>query len=771
MIWILLGPVLFFLAFCVVARVYPPVLRSLWWLLMRSLYRFRIHGRENVPRSGPALIVCNHVSYIDWIVLWAFCPRRATFVFWSGYDKNPVLRFFLAWGRWNTIAIENRTFLPHKLEESLASIASALDSGRVVVMFPEGRLTRSSRMRPLRRGVEHILRMVKTPVPVIPTCTHGLWGSVFSHEGGPILRKRPRAFRPPLALMFGRPIVSRPEQPPTMPMIREAMGETMAECAIAESDRLPLVHQTFVRRAVKFRYLFRLLAIDHSTGAERRLSHIKMFVASMCMTRYLRERVGDSANVGIWLPTSLASALVNLALAFLRRTSVNLNYTAGAEACRSAARQSNLLVIITSKKFLSRMPLELPDDIQRIYVEDVIASVTSSQRIGTLLMGLLLPGWFIERFVLGLHRHKPDDRLTIIFSSGSTGEPKGVVLTHRNIGTNADAVVRTVSLQANDRMLSVLPFFHSFGYTVCHWVPLMCGAVAVYFPDPRQAKEIGEICRSSQVTIVLSTATFLRFYLRRCQPDDFRSVRLLICGAEKLPVKLQDEFEQKFGGRPLEGYGCTELSPVVSLNLHNLEVAGVRQVCNTVGTVGQPILGVCVKAFDPETLTPLAPGEEGVLCVKGPNVMAGYLGRADLTAKVVFDGWYNTGDMGRIEDEGFIRITGRMSRFAKIGGEMVPLERIEEELLEALGGSSDRMLAVTAVPDDKRGERLIVLYLPELEGRLEALLIHLRTRGLPNLWIPDARDSRRIEALPLLGSGKLDLRGLHALALQLVDSP
>lgn len=756
------------LFYMVLARLFPAVMKPLWWILLLILYRFRVHGRVNVPKEGPALILSNHVTYIDWMILWAASPRRPMFVLWSGYYKNRILRFFLGWVRNNAIPIESRTFQPHQLEESLRRIASALDAGKVVVMFPEGRLTRSANMRPLTRGVEHILRMTKHPIPVIPACTNGLWGSFFSHQGGPIMRKRPRAFRPPVAAMFGKPLVAQPGQNNvTMPVIRQAIQETMADCAIAERGRVLLAHRAFVRRALKFRNLFRLAAIDYSTGTERRLSNAKLFVASMCMADYLRPRVGDSANVGVWMPTSLASALVNLALAYLGRTSVNLNYTAGPDACRSAARQANLSIVITSKRFLTRIPLELPGDIQQIYVEDVLAATTGSQKILTMLMAVFLPGWFVDLFVLKLYRHKPEQRLTIIFSSGSTGEPKGVILTHANVATNAEGMISTVSLAPNDRILASLPFFHSFGFTVCLWVPLMCGAVAVYFPDPRSAKEIGEICRRDRLTIVLSTATFLRFYLRRCGPDDFRALRLLICGAEKLPVKLQDEFEAKFQHRPLEGYGCTELSPVVSTNRPNVVIAGVKQVCNSVGTVGQPILGVCVKAFDPETLTPLPPGVEGVLCAKGPNVMEGYLDQPGLTAAAVFDGWYNTGDMGLIEEDGFIRITGRMSRFAKIAGEMVPLEKLEEELHDAFGGQGDRVLAVAAVPDEKRGERLVVLYLPELDGKMESLLDQLRTRGLPNLWIPDSRDCYKLESLPLLGSGKLDLRRLIDLAKEM----
>jgi acyl-[acyl-carrier-protein]-phospholipid O-acyltransferase / long-chain-fatty-acid--[acyl-carrier-protein] ligase len=434
---------------------------------------------------------------------------------------------------------------------------------------------------------------------------------------------------------------------------------------------------------------------------------------------------------------------------------------------RSAVKQAGVTVVVTAKKFTARVPLDLPEDVQLVYLEDALAAVTKSQRIVTFLLVLLLPGWVIDRFWLGLHRHKLDDTLTIVFSSGSTGEPKGVVLTHRNVGSNTDASIRTLEIGPGETLFGILPFFHSFGYTVCLWAPMNAPCVAVYFPDPRQPKEVGEIARTNRATVMAATATFLRFYIRRCGPDDFRTLRLIVCGAEKLPVKLQDEFFAKFAVLPLEGYGCTELSPVVSCNMPDAFIGGMVQQRNRRGTIGQPIFGVCVRAHDPDTLEPLPIGAEGVLCAKGPNVMSGYLHQPEKTAKVIRDGWYNTGDAGLVEPDGFIRITGRLSRFAKIAGEMVPLEKLDDEMHEVLATGGDRMLAVAAVPDEKRGERVVVLYLPEVESRLAEVFAALPKRGIPNLWVPDRRDCYPVEAMPVLGTGKLDLKKLSDLAKEL----
>jgi acyl-[acyl-carrier-protein]-phospholipid O-acyltransferase/long-chain-fatty-acid--[acyl-carrier-protein] ligase len=326
-------------------------------------------------------------------------------------------------------------------------------------------------------------------------------------------------------------------------------------------------------------------------------------------------------------------------------------------------------------------------------------------------------------------------------------------------------MIQAITLNERDRILGVLPFFHSFGYTVALWAPLQVGASAVYHADPRQAKEIGELCRTYRCSIYLSTATFLRFCLRRCQPEDFRSLRILVCGAEKLPQTLAQEFQTKFRVCPVEGYGCTELSPVVSTNTPDQEVDGFVLVNNKSGTIGPPLAGIACRVVHPDTLETLPFGEEGLLLCYGANVMRGYLHRPDLTARVVREGWYVTGDMARIDDDGYVTLTGRLSRFAKCGGEMVPLEKIEELLHEILD-TSERVCAVTCVPDESRGERIVVLYTPQV-GELHGWYQQLCGRGLPNLWMPAERDFFRVAELPVLGSGKLNLQRVKEMALEL----
>ncbi len=749
--------------YAVCALIWPGILlRPLWWLITHTIYRLRVFNRENVPASGPVLLVCNHVSYIDWMLIWVACPRRLRFVAWAGWNKNPLLRLFLRFTK--SIPVDGQAG-PKAIVSALREISNALDRGEAICIFPEARLTRTGAMLPFHRGFERILKQTKTTVAVVPVCISQIWGSIFSYRGGRIVWKWPERIPYPAALMFGAPLPSTV----TAPEVRLKIQELSAQTAILDSDRSRPVHRHFVRVASRFQQLFRPCLIDTTAAKPRVLSYAKTLIGAILLGRWLRTRIGAEQNVGLWLPSSAGGALANIALAILRRTTVNLNYTAGPQSIRCAVNQAGLKFVVTSKRFLSRMPLELDEGVTLIPLEEAAGEIGTWQRIQAFLTVLLVPGWVIDRWVLGMGRHSLDDIATIIFSSGSTGEPKGVKLSHRNIVCNAESIVAHINVDHRDRILGILPFFHSFGYTITIWMPLVIGGSAVFHPDPRQAKEIGELCRKFECTILLATATFLRFYLRRCDPVDFKSLRLIVCGAEKLPPVLAKEFEAKFGILPLEGYGVTELSPVVSANIPDQEVAGMTQLANKIGTVGQPLPGIALRIADVDTLQLLPPGGEGLILVKGGNVMAGYLNKPELTANVIIDGWYNTGDVGRIDEDGFLTITGRLSRFAKIAGEMAPLEKIEEDMHTILG-ATDRLLAVTTAPDVKKGERLIVLHLPCLPIPIADLTTKLCERGLPNLWIPDDRDFYAVPEMPVLGSGKLDLRRLKELALEKLNA-
>jgi acyl-[acyl-carrier-protein]-phospholipid O-acyltransferase/long-chain-fatty-acid--[acyl-carrier-protein] ligase len=731
-------------------------LRAALWLVTHTVYRIHVFGREHVPETGGALIVCNHVTFLDWLLLMTTLRRPVRFVVFDDHQRSWLWRRVLRWAGAVPIDCSGG---PKPVVQSLRRASDALAGGELVCLFAEGSRTRTGLPLPFHRAFEQVMK--RSPAPIIPACLDQLWGSAFRYQGGRARWMRPPVIPYPVTVAYGPalPSGSRAVE------VRLAIQKLSADRAAARNrHRLP-VHRQFVYAAARHR--LRPCIIDPLL--KQRLSYARVLAGDWLMSRHLRPILADGAMVGVWLPPGLGGALCNIALALLGKTSVNLNYTSSAEFVGSAAQQCGLRHVLTARRFCDRVPPPLGPDVELVYLDDLRAKVTRWEQVRAYLAALLLPGWVLDRWLLRLGGHGPDDLATVVFSSGSTGEPKGVMLTHGNIAANVGSAIQALGVTEADRALGILPFFHSFGYTVTLWAPLQVGASLAYYPDPRQSKEIGELCRKDRCTVFLATPTFLRFCLRRCEPDDFRTLRILMCGAEKLPPSLAEEFREKFGVQPLEGYGCTELAPVAAANVPDVEVDGARRVGTKSGTIGQPIPGVAARVADPDTLADLPPGEEGLLLVYGPNVMRGYLGQEEKTRQVVREGWYVTGDMARFDEDGFVIITGRLSRFAKVGGEMVPLQRIEEELHGILG-TCDQVCAVTAVPDEKKGERVVVLYLDLPGSDPRGLSDRLGERGLPNLGLPGERDFYRIEEMPLLGSGKLDLKRLKELALALASA-
>ena len=373
----------------------------------------------------------------------------------------------------------------------------------------------------------------------------------------------------------------------------------------------------------------------------------------------------------------------------------------------------------------------------------------------------------LERFAGASKSPALDDAATIIFSSGSTGDPKGVVLSHFNIGANIESTAQVYRVLPKDRLMGILPFFHSFGYTM-FWFAASTGMGMICHPSPLDAAAIGSLVERFRGTVLLATPTFLKLYERRCTPAQFGSLRLILVGAEKLPESLALSFEDTFGIRALEGYGLTECSPVVAVNTFDWREPGYFQPGARRGYVGQPLPGVLVSIVANETFEPLGPDQQGLVLVKGPNVMRGYLGRDDLTQAAFRDGWYITGDQGLLSEDGFLKITGRLSRFSKIGGEMVPHVLIEEALNESIPGGA-QLFAVSSVGDEKKGEKLVVIH-TAADAQVQHAFDALAAKELPNLFLPKRDQFYKVDAIPILGTGKLDLRALRRMAEEAVKT-
>ncbi len=719
-------------------------------LLTNTFYRLKIVGQQHLPTEGGFLLVPNHVSFIDGLLLVTSLDRPIRFIVDSRYYHHPLLRPLAK--IMQAIPISS-SGAPREILHALRLAGRLLDEGEVVCIFPEGQITRTGGLLPFRSGFERILKGRETPI--IPVHLDRVWGSIFSFIKGRFITKWPDRIPFPVTVSFGQPLPATTSATEVRSAV-QALGEEA--WMLRRSECRPL-HHSFIRAMRRHPFQF---AFGDQTKPH--VSCWQALVGSLSLARALKSAWKDQPTIGILLPPSVAGALVNFAATIAGHTVVNLNYTAGKSGMEAAAEQAGLTTVVTSQLFIKKAKLEFPDGVTPIWLEDIRKTLGPGSKVIAILLTIFAPISLIERLVGNRKTSNVDDVATIIFSSGSTGTPKGVMLTHFNIDSNLQAVVQLLHVGPGDKMLGILPFFHSFGYLATLWLSAIQGVGVVYHPSPLDAGPIGEQIHKYRVTILITTPTFLQLYLRRCTPDQFGSLRVLLTGAEKLSERLAQAVEDQFGIRPIEGYGATECSPVISVNCPDFRAAGFYQPASKRGTVGYPLPGVATKVVDPETYQPLPAGTAGMLLVKGPNVMKGYLNREDLTAKAMHEGWYITGDIAFVDEEGFLHITDRLSRFSKIGGEMVPHGTVEESLHQTIQ-SETQVFAVTGVPDEKKGEQLAVLHTLDPDN-IPEILETLSTMGLPNLFLPRRDHFVKVETIPVLGTGKLDLREIKRVAME-----
>src|SRR6266567_2099061 len=683
---------------------------------------------------------------VDALFLQLACPRPIRYVIDQAYYHRPILHPILrALG-----------CIPINIRHSHAAVRAAAEkiaNGEIVCLFPEGQLERAGTLLRLRRGYELIARHANAMV--VPVWLDQLWGSIFSFQGGRFFTKLPRRIPYPVTIAFGKPIEANAADIAT---VREELLKLGEFCF----SRRPSLDRHLAEECVRGlkRRSFATAVIDGIDHSE--LSRAKLLGAAAALSRYLRKEFSDE-RIAIVLPASKGSMLANLAVTLANKVPVDLNFTMGRAANESCCKRANLRVAISATQFMDRLK-DFPWT-ERILKLDELLPGMKRQIIFWWIISVLAPARLLLG-ILQIPKKGGHTEAVLLFTSGTTGEPKGVVVSHRNVVGNVTQFRVLLDAKKTDAILASLPFFHTFGSTVTLWYPLIEGVRIVTFPNPLEPAKCAALIEQYQLTFLLATPTFLRLYLRKAEPEQLRSLRLIIVGAEKLPLDLASHFEKRFQKKVYEGYGLTETAPVVSVNLPDPEPREPGehvQPSSRLGSVGRLAPGIAAEIREPETNRKLSLYDTGMLWLRGPNIFEGYLHDPERTADVLQDGWLKTGDLGRFDEDGFLYIEGRLSRFSKIGGEMVPHEAIEHKIVDLLdlSGKEERSVAIVGVQDEAKGEALVLLSAVDVD--LAQLRKKLHEAGVPNLWIP--KHVQRVEAIPVLASGKLDLKKCKELVM------
>ncbi len=729
------------------------MLRFIVSRLFRARYRLKVLGFENLPARGGVLLLGNHISFIDWALVQMASPRQLHFVIEKGYYERWYIKGMLDW--FGVIPISSSASA-----ESLEKVTQMLKVGEVVCLFPEGSISRTGQMSDFKRGYEKAIK--DTGAVIIPFYLHGLWGSRFSRSSGFLRENRQSGFKRDIIVSFGQALPATI----TAPELKQKVFDLSFTSWDAYSYLIDPIPLNWLRAAK--RMSFRMAATD---VIGEPMSHHR-FITAVLRFSVLIKQLSPEQNIGLLLPTSAGGAIANMAVLCLGKTIVNLNYTASSHAMQSAVQQADLKRIYTSKRFLDKLKergIDIPTILPTIpltFLEDLKESIPKYQLLTTLVMTMLLPMRLLQWAYLKPIKDK-NTTAAILFSSGSEGAPKGVELSHRNLATNARQIADALNTLDNDVIMCTLPTFHAFGLLASTLMPLSEGIPIVCHPDPTDAVNIAKGVARYEATLLFGTSTFLRLYAKnnRVNPMMFQSLRYIVAGAEKLAPEVRRLFLDRFGKKILEGYGATETSPVASVNLPDqLDTRYWRvQVANREGTVGLPLPGTSFRIVDPVTLTQLPNGTDGLILIGGPQVMKGYLHAPEKTEQAIamLNGqrWYKTGDKGHLDEDGFLTIVDRYSRFAKLGGEMVSLAAVEQQIRTILHAPELELVAVN-LPDDKKGEKIVLLVAGTYdEAQVKKQLLE---GGMNPLMIPST--IRSLAEIPKLGSGKTDFGGAKLLA-------
>jgi len=713
------------------------------------LYRVRVIGRENVPVKGGVLILPNHLSYIDVVLIQMACRRRLRFVAYEQLCHNWFFDLVIRLS--GAIVISQRNTLT-----GTRRIIKALKAGEAVCVFPEGEISRTGQLMEIRRGFEVVAR--KANVPVIPVAHDGIWGSVFTFSGNRYLLKSPRLMPTHICVCFGSPL--SPESAGTARVRKELLDLG----ANAFNER-PVLRRNLGREVVRsLAKRPRHVEIIDRTAERREVTAGRLLAVASALSKRFRATISDK-RVGIVLPPGAGGTIANLAVLCAGKIPVNLNFTAGRTAVEASMDLAEIKTVITAEAVITKFP-GFPWPERTLDLRSEIAATGKAKILLWLIAIRSLPNQLIP-ILLGLPHYGGDQEVNLLFTSGSSGEPKGVVLTHRNLLANCWQISSLSILPNTATVLACLPLFHSIGSTVTLWYMMLRGCRVVTVPSPLDTRKIVDGISEESATVLIGAPSFLRPLLKKAESAELRSLELVVSGAEKMPLELYDAFVERFHIEILQGYGLTETTPVTNVNQPDPPITTAtaeHQHGKRLGSVGRMMPGLTARIIDPDTKDELPLTEIGMLLLRGANVFGGYLHDEAKTSAAFHDGWLVTGDLARFDEAGFLHIEGRLSRFAKMAGEMVPLETVEQKLADGFGWDQLEApkLVMISVPDPTRGEAIALLTTQDVNG--DAVRDTLITAGLPNLWVP--KIVIRVDNIPMLGTGKIDYKTCRELAME-----
>lgn len=774
--------ILGFIAMFYVIKIMPfSLVRILVSTAILQRYRLIVEGFNNIPQKGGVLLLGNHISFIDWAIVQMAVPKKVYFVMERSIYSRWYIKFFLDF--FGVIPVSSLGS-----RGAIEQIQKRLENGDIVCLFPEGVISRHGHLNEFKGGFEKIAQGIdETKAVILPFYIRGMWGSIFSRSNEQFRERKKSFTKRKVSIAFGEALALHTQRD----KIKAKVFEMSFKAWEHQCKNSPTLAGAFIESSK--RGGGDVAIVDTQSGS---MSYRRLLTLCIMLSQDMKELKFKPLPpktsfcslpndcIGVMLPSSLASVICNFSSILAGKIVVNLNFTAGANAVHSAIESANITHIYTSRKFLDKLKDKgVEFDFKNVtlhYMEDIVAHIKKQKAIfiANLLFVSFSPTWLLK--LLFAKESRIDSVCAILFSSGSEGKPKGVMLSHLNIMSNIAQIADVIHARNDDCILASLPPFHAFGLTVTTFMPFIENMLAVTHADPTDSLGVAKAIAQNKITIMCATSTLLGIYARnpKIHRVMFDSIRLTVAGAEKLKAEVRENYTMKFNKTIYEGYGATETTPVASVNLPDEFDATFWQVhrASKEGSVGMPLPGTAVRIVDYDTLEELPTGEHGLILIGGHQIMVGYLNDEEKTNEVIVESngirWYKSGDKGYLDADGFLHVTDRYSRFAKIGGEMISLSSVEEEIAKVFKLKevpNEVKICAVALDDSKKGEKIILLIEAPEDSYNNIIEIIKKSDIIP---LKKPSEYYVVDKIPILGSGKVDLKSSKELAksIQQVNS-